>query len=187
MISMWSELTSSCHIRHEISSKVLADVLEVLISTAYIDGGMLLAWCMIHLFLTNIPEQMPPIGNKPPDKNFITTPHLDKKIDRLIRHCFQDHSTIWEALTHPSWQRDLSTHSYQRLEFLGDSLLDIIITKQLYEHIPTMTENKTTGIKAAMVNAHFLVFLCMELGIENNIACIHESEFGQFDQTIHKG
>lgn len=50
-----------------------------------------------------------------------------------------------------------------------------------------MTENKMTGIKAAMVNAHFLAFLCMESGIENDMACNHESEFGQFDQTIHKG
>ena len=53
MISMWSELTSSCPVRREISSKVLADVLEALIGAAYVDGGMPLAWCMIHLFLTN--------------------------------------------------------------------------------------------------------------------------------------
>lgn len=175
----------------ELSSKMAADALEALIGAAYVEGGMPLAWSMIHLFLPNIVRQTPPTIASSPDKNLspipIAPPHLDDKIDHLVGYHFTDRSLIWEALTHPSWQRDLSTGSYQRLEFLGDALLDLLINRRIFTHTPAMPESTMTQIKAALVNSHFLAFLCMEHNLVTDVSTIHKSpDTGGFNPTTTK-
>lgn len=175
----------------ELSSKMAADALEALIGAAYVDGGMALAWSMIHLFLPNVVRNTPPSIGSSPDHNLspipIAPPHLDDNIDQLVGYHFTDRSLIWEALTHPSWQRDLSTASYQRLEFLGDALLDLIINRRIFAHTPAMSESTMTHVKAALVNAHFLAFLCMEHNLETGVRSIQQSpQTGTFDTTITK-
>jgi len=175
----------------ELSSKMAADALEALFGAAYVDGGMPLAWSMIHLFLPNIIRDAPPSIGSSPDHNLspilIAPPHLDNSIDQLVGYHFIDRSLIWEALTHPSWQRDLSTGSYQRLEFLGDALLDLIISRRIFTHTPAMPESTMTHVKAALVNSYFLAFLCMEHNLETGIRSIQQSpQTGQFETTVTK-
>lgn len=151
--------------KREVPSKVLADVLEALVGAAYVDGGMPLAWSMIHVFLTKIGDQMPPIGSgRPPKHGSITAPDLEKKVDQLIGYQFVERSIIWSAFTHPSWQRDLSTGSYQKLEFLGDAILDMIVANILHVHVSNLADGEMTKIKAAVVMHIFLHFYDRLLG-----------------------
>lgn len=155
----------------ELLVKMAADILEALIGAAYVDGGMSLAWLMIHLFFPSVVKDTHPSIGPCPDKNLSPIPIapacLDDHIDSLVGYHFIDRSLIWEALTHFSWQRDMSTGFRQRLVFLGDALLDLIIDKRVFAHTPAMEESAMTQTKAALVNAHFLVFLCVEHNLVN--------------------
>lgn len=171
-----------------VSGKALADTLEALVGAAYVDGGMQLAWAMIHVFIPEVADRMPSLApQRPSQRDFIMGPDLEEKVDRLLGYQFLDRSLVWEALTHPSWQRDLSTGSYQKLEFLGDAILDMIITDALYKHRPPLTEDEMTKAKAAVTNAHFLAFQCMEFGLQNNQTRIRESQSGEFIRETQEG
>jgi dsRNA-specific ribonuclease len=174
--------------KRAVSGKALADTLEALVGAAYVDGGMPLAWAMIHVFIPEVANGMPSLARQRASQpDFIMGPDVEEKVDRLIGYQFVDRSLVWEALTHPSWQRDLSTGSYQKLEFLGDAILDMIITDALYKHTPPLTEEEMTKAKAAVVNAHFLAFVCMEFGLPNNQICIRELQSGEFIRQSQAG
>jgi endoribonuclease Dicer len=72
-----------------------------------------------------------------------------------------------EALTHASYQGDMETISYERMEFLGDAVLDMLVTDYLYR---APGKDYRPGyihmIKAAVVNAHFLAMLCLRASTE---------------------
>ncbi|KAJ5300148.1 ATP-dependent helicase dcl2 [Penicillium antarcticum] len=142
--------------------KVFADVVEALTAAAYECGGIPLSQQLLGIFLpelSNISTKLQRTRDK--DHTFLV--HLEEKVDLLLAFKFQDRALIWEALTHPSWQRDNTTGSYQRLEFLGDAILDFLVSKNLYNQHPKLAEGRMTELRAALVNADFLAFLCMEL------------------------
>ena len=142
--------------------KVFADVVEALTAAAYECGGISHSQQLLGIFLPELSN----ISTEPQctrEKDPMFPAHLDEKIDLLLAFKFQDRSLIWEALTHPSWQRDNTTGSYQRLEFLGDAILDFLVSKNLYNQRHRLAEGRMTQLRAALVNADFLAFLCMEL------------------------
>ena len=145
-----------------IPRKVFADVIEALAAAAYECGGIPLSQKLIGIFLPEIRDfsTAPPLT---PKNDHMFAAHLDQKLDLLLTYKFHTRALIWEALTHPSWQRDSTTGSYQRLEFLGDAVLDFFVSKTLYAQCPKLTEGRMTELRAALVNADFLAFLCMEL------------------------
>ncbi len=55
------------------------------------------------------------------------------------------------AFTHPSFVEDRS-HSYERLEFLGDSVLDLAVAQELYERFPDFSEGRLTKVWAYVVS-----------------------------------
>jgi dsRNA-specific ribonuclease len=142
--------------------KVLADVVEALTAAAYECGGMSLSQQLLGKFLPELSN----ISTKPQctQKKDHTFPvHLEGKLDLLLGFKFQNRALIWEAVTHPSWQRDTTTGSYQRLEFLGDAILEFLVSRNLYNRRPKLAEGRMTELRAGLVNADFLAFLCMEL------------------------
>jgi dsRNA-specific ribonuclease len=150
--------------------KVFADVIEALTAAAYESGGIPLSQQLLCIFLpelSNISVELQLIK----DKDHTFPVHLEDKIDLLLAFKFQNRALIWEALTHPSWQRDNRTGSYQRLEFLGDAILDFLVSKNLYNQRPKLGEGRMTELRAALVNADFLAFLCMELTLTEPYCC----------------
>ena len=55
--------------------------------------------------------------------------------------------------THPSWADDRAS-SYERLEFLGDSVLELAIAKALYDRFPEASDGRLTKIRAHVVSRH---------------------------------
>lgn len=149
----------------KLSRKVLADVVEALIGAGYMDGGMRRAQACLHRFLPEIEiqETVPP-REQDPD---LASNLLDSEtIGRLIGYTFQDASLLTEALTHPSCEHDMRTQSYQRIEFLGDAVLDMAVVTVFAELDQKFPEGKMTMIKHSVVNAGLLAFLCMEMTVD---------------------
>jgi ribonuclease-3 len=71
------------------------------------------------------------------------------------------------ALTHPSVAHEHSTRVQhnQRLEFLGDSVVELILTHELYERLPSLGEGPLTKARARLVNRRFLADRARRLGL----------------------
>jgi len=148
------------------STKLLADVVESLIGACYIEGGLSKAITCIQTLLPTEPWIEPTecralLFDAAPSHPSPT--HL-LAVENLIDYKFTKKCLLLEALTHASYvgPADTATSSYQRLEFLGDAILDYIVVKRLYTHIPELSHQKMHSIRTAMVNASFLAFLAFE-------------------------
>lgn len=164
-----------------ISSKTLADVVEALIGAAFVDGGLSVATSCIQAILPGHPIQSPEFrfGRNTRSASF-TNLSTSAQAESVIGYQFLDRSLLQEALTHPSCERDTVTESYQRLEFLGDAILDMIVVSVLSKHKPPLSHGAMTRVKAALVNADFLAFLCLEFSITYDIVNIQQKKSREF-------
>ncbi|MBI5867404.1 MAG: ribonuclease III [candidate division Zixibacteria bacterium] len=73
--------------------------------------------------------------------------------DYILGYRFQNPGLLQEALTHRSYANSVNmTPTYERLEFLGDSVLGLLVARYLFEQHPQFTEGDLTKAKAALVN-----------------------------------
>jgi ribonuclease-3 len=80
---------------------------------------------------------------------------------------FKDRSLLRLALTHPSvtHEQGVKLQHNQRLEFLGDSVLELILTHELYRRFPDWGEGTLTQARARLVNRRFLAERARRLGL----------------------
>jgi ribonuclease-3 len=75
-----------------------------------------------------------------------------------LGYAFRDEGLLQLALTHPSLAHDHADpvlHN-QRLEFLGDAVLELVLTRELYDRFPAVDEGPLTQARAQMVNRRTL-------------------------------
>lgn len=80
-------------------------------------------------------------------------------LQERIGYRFKDPKLLGQALTHRSYLNehpDWPTGHNERLEFLGDAVLELVVTEYLYEHYPSTQEGEMTNWRAALVNANML-------------------------------
>lgn len=151
--------------RH-VSTKMPADVIESLIGTAFISGGLEKATECIALFLTEAKWQSIDLSRSlllANAANDIPLPFSMRPVESLIGYTFSKKSLLAEALTHPSYSAAGSVPSFDRLEFLGDALLDyIIVTKLFTLPNPPLCNSNMHLLKTTLVNADILAFRVME-------------------------
>jgi ribonuclease-3 len=81
---------------------------------------------------------------------------------------FRNKSLLTRALTHRSYLSENPDRPYldnERLEFLGDSILDFVAAEFLYQHFPEMSEGDLTSLRAALVKGETLARFTAELGL----------------------
>jgi ribonuclease-3 len=79
---------------------------------------------------------------------------------------FNDPDLLRQALTHRSYQADYPNNAIpdnERLEFLGDSILNYVSAQMLFRRFPEMSEGELTRLRAALVRAESLAVLAKEL------------------------
>ncbi len=74
-----------------------------------------------------------------------------EKIEESIGYQFKDKNLLKKALTHTSYAHENKTESNEKLEFLGDSILEFISSKYLYENYPILQEGEMTKVRATVV------------------------------------
>src|SRR5436190_22785236 len=88
-------------------------------------------------------------------------------LEPRLGYTFRDAGLLRLALTHPSVaheQRVPVLHN-QRLEFLGDAVLQLVLTRELYEKFPTYGEGPLTKARAKLVNRRTLADHARVLGL----------------------
>jgi ribonuclease-3 len=88
-----------------------------------------------------------------------------ERAQRILGYDFSDPHLLKEALTHASIA-DSRLKSNERMEFLGDAVLDVIICEALYRRFPEFLEGELTKIKSAVVSRR----TCAEVATETGLA-----------------
>jgi len=92
------------------------------------------------------------------------------KFEEKIGVNFKDKNLLRQAFTHRSYLNEnpsLGLEQNERLEFLGDAVLELAITEYLYEKYPKKTEGEMTALRAALVNAVTLSEAANNLNIDD--------------------
>jgi len=81
---------------------------------------------------------------------------------------FRDANLVATALTHSSYLHEhvgQGIHDFERLEFLGDAVVDLVIGEELYRRFPDATEGELTSLRATLVSSAPLADVGRSLGL----------------------
>ena len=83
----------------------------------------------------------------------------------------EDETMLMQALTHRSYSNDVGEQAphYERLEFLGDAILDLLSADFVYTHFPDLAEGELTRLRAALVRTEALAELANQYGMGDYI------------------
>lgn len=98
-----------------------------------------------------------------------------EKLSKKIGVKFNDIKFLQQALTHRSYlneHRDYKLDHNERLEFLGDAVLELVVTEYLYKNYPN-PEGELTNWRAALVNGEMLSKIAKRLGVEEYLLMSH--------------
>lgn len=73
------------------------------------------------------------------------------EFEKVIGYKFKNQKLLFEALSHSSYANEKNCHSNERLEFLGDSVLSIVVSDYLYRHFMHLPEGELTRVRASLV------------------------------------
>lgn len=194
-----------------MSFKVLADVVEALIGAAYIDGtqglhgsgkaGMGKALECLKLFFPNNEWQSVEIERKLISSETTKTAQTNRvladasQVEDLLGYTFNNKTLISTALTHSSSSSSASGMTYERLEFLGDAILDFIVTTRLFAHGSLDNETgknmplqhwRLHTLRECLVNGDILAFLCMQLRTSVSRSRVVPQHGNQFEKLAYE-
>lgn len=177
---------------HKLSDKTLADIVEASLGAAYLSNGLeggLRAAIQLQIpfdeiktwsdFAPAFEEQrhkVPPRAEVQALRK-LTMANLTKIVGRE----FEKPLLLVEALTHASLPNSTSP-CYQRLEFLGDAILDFLVIRYLFSKYPNGDPGLITDLKDSCVNNNVLGIICVETGLWAEI--IHYS--GKLTKSIEQ-
>ncbi len=93
-------------------------------------------------------------------------------LEKLINYSFSNKDFIIQALTHRSYlneNHDFPLSHNERLEFLGDAVLELVVTEFLYSNFPDKPEGEMTNWRAALVNTKMLARVSEELDVNSHL------------------
>lgn len=88
------------------------------------------------------------------------------KIEKTINYTFKNKELLLTALSHTSYSNENDVESYQRLEFLGDSILGFIVAKKLFDAYPDKDEGVLSKMRASIVCEESLSEFARQVGLK---------------------
>ncbi|CAJ0597978.1 unnamed protein product [Cylicocyclus nassatus] len=149
-----------------ISDKSIADAIEALIGAHLLTLGprptlKVMKWLGLKVLTDDVVPVEPLLG-------FVNTPECPDKAQRSLEdmwqqfnfsvlegkigYRFKNKAYLLQAFTHASYFKNRITGCYQRLEFLGDAVLDYMITRYLFEDERQYSPGVLTDLRSALVN-----------------------------------
>ncbi|KAF9130601.1 Dicer-like protein 1 [Mortierella sp. 14UC] len=184
-------------VHQQISAKTMADLIESTLGAAYLSQGFELGLQAAAALLEPLDgiqswgdfAKAYSEANNSTDNNddnarftrpFKEDPLLGDldTVEASIGYRFKNRRLLVEALTHAT-ANDPQTPCYQRLEFLGDSILDMLVADYWVQRYPVSGPGVLHEIKSASINNQILGVLCIQLGLHRNI--LHFSSSLQSD------
>ncbi|KAJ7095296.1 hypothetical protein B0H15DRAFT_775415 [Mycena belliarum] len=157
-----------------LGDKVIADVAEAILGAAYLSGGSdtaLMAAKAMNIPFPNI-EKWSDFDRKlliPPST--ITAelrPGGLHAVEDIINHKFKHPHILAQALTHASVSA-AERVSYERLEFIGDAILDFLVIRYIFDRDSKLSPGGLTLLKGAMVSNSALAAVCISSGLHKHL------------------
>ncbi|KAF9226467.1 hypothetical protein BS17DRAFT_775670 [Gyrodon lividus] len=159
---------------HWLGDKTIADVAEAIIGAAYLSGGQDNALQAAKALQVPIPltQQWHDFRRKalvPP--SIVTRPlrqGTTDAVETIIGYRFRHPHLLAQALTHASIE-GYDTTGYERLEFLGDAILDFMVVRHIFSHNKKLSPGAMTMLKGAMVSNSALAAVCVSCGLHKHL------------------
>jgi ribonuclease-3 len=112
-----------------------------------------------------------------------------KKLEKQLGIKLKDKKLLTQAFCHRSYLNEnpnCGLENNERLEFLGDAVIELIVTEYLFEKYPTESEGEMTNWRASLVNAKKLSEIALKLGFNDYLLLSkgEEKEMGKARQYI---
>lgn len=90
-----------------------------------------------------------------------------QQLEKILGHTFQDKNLLITALTHSSYANEKKdgTQFNERLEFLGDSVLSIVVSDYIFKHLKNLPEGELTRVRSTLVCEKALCDLANSIGL----------------------
>lgn len=85
------------------------------------------------------------------------------RVQQQIQYSFRNILLLKQALTHRSY----SSENYERLEFIGDSILNYSVAKMLFDKEPKLQEGVLSQLRSTLVNQDTLAEIALDIGVNN--------------------
>ncbi|XP_006839608.1 PREDICTED: endoribonuclease Dicer [Chrysochloris asiatica] len=169
------------------------------------DGGK--AWPSAREAPSSQQKNLPAAGPRPsvckdleygclkiPPRCMFDHPDADKTLNHLIsgfenfekkiNYSFKNKAYLLQAFTHASYHYNTITDCYQRLEFLGDAILDYLITKHLYEDPRQHSPGVLTDLRSALVNNTIFASLAVKYDYHKYFKAVSPELFQIIDDFV---
>ncbi|MBI4085592.1 MAG: ribonuclease III [Candidatus Liptonbacteria bacterium] len=94
------------------------------------------------------------------------------ELEKRIEYDFSNKNLLNEALTHRSYLNENTDWCFpnnERMEYLGDAVIELVVSESLFKKYPEAPEGKMTVLRAALVNYQMLAKVAGEMGLEEFI------------------
>ena len=200
------------HSFQEVQDKSLADCVEALIGVHLKTGGLNLALRFMQDFLgidvcyqqiqngslTVVPNSLSKYSDYPrmgtamredneknrSDVMSLYNRHKMFDLEKILKYTFQDKSHLVQAMTHLSYSANFVTGCYQQKEFLGDAILDFLVTLHIYMNKPELSPGDLTTIRSALVNNNTFALLALENKFHKYLLHWSPTLFPEYNQFV---
>nr|XP_023020794.1 endoribonuclease Dicer-like [Leptinotarsa decemlineata] len=178
-----------------VGDKYVADVVEALLgacfSCAGFRGGIkFMEWMGIIPLSENFENFLKQAPQDPVLKKDTSSEDIDyhiphwREIEEILGYNFRNRAYLLQALTHASYTPNRITRSYEKLEFLGDAVLDFLITCYIYESCGNLNPGQMTDLRSALVNNNTFASLVVRNGLHKFLLMISSKLQGLIDKFV---
>ncbi|KMS95354.1 hypothetical protein BVRB_009010 [Beta vulgaris subsp. vulgaris] len=178
----------SCDRGHRwLVSKSIADCVEALIGAYYVGGGLMAALHMMNWLGIEVnlePCYVEKAINLASDRS------CNQKVDHVtaleskIGYDFSTKGLLLEAITHLTEKDSGVGYCYERLEFLGDAVLDVLITWHLYQNHTDVDPGELTDLRSASVSNENFAQVCVRRNLFQHLQHCSESISKQITEYV---
>ncbi|OJT13342.1 Dicer-like protein 1 [Trametes pubescens] len=162
-----------------MGDKVVADVVEAILAAAFLSGGhegALQAARRLQIPLPNIAQwtDFTRIGAQQGEqdtgeaKAFVLEDTVEA-VQAIVGSVFSKPELLAQALTHGSAFGSTEGVSYERLEFIGDAILDFLVARHIFQRHPNLSPGGLTLLKGGMVSNRALAAFCVNTGLHRHL------------------
>ncbi|KIK99753.1 hypothetical protein PAXRUDRAFT_822437 [Paxillus rubicundulus Ve08.2h10] len=144
-------LTQAKHtVQREYPRRSLQDCMEATLGAAFLTGGIVMALRTGDMLGMSVGGVLPWSlrYSRPPEPS--TVPPMFADLQATMGYEFHRSELLIEAVTHPSFTTSAGS-SYQRLEFLGDAVIDLVIMRHLFQKFPDATSGQLSAARSRAV------------------------------------
>ncbi|KAI9001162.1 ribonuclease III [Trametes punicea] len=170
-----------------MGDKVVADVVEAILGAAFLSGGhevALRAARQLQIPLPNVAQwtdfarigaaqqqHQQLVGGAALEPSVTALhPATIEAVQAIVGSTFSKPTLLAQALTHGSAFGGTEGASYERLEFIGDAILDFLVARHIFAKHPHLSPGGLTLLKGAMVSNRALAAFCVHAGLHRHLA-----------------